>query len=158
MTQQSREWDLEVAAPSSSTHLETARERRHRLGDTLAAFEKAVSAPHATDGWLDLVEPALRDVRQALERHIEVTEGRGGFLEEIGDEAPRLANEIALMEVEHRVLLEEIVSAQNSLRQVGDPRAIRNRALAILVRLSLHRQRGADLVYEAYNVDIAAGD
>jgi hypothetical protein len=30
--------------------------------------------------------------------------------------------------------------------------------MTVLGRLSLHRQRGADLVYEAYNVDIAAGD
>ncbi len=101
---------------------------------------------------------ALHELRQALTEHIEVTEGRGGLLEEIRDTAPRLSNEIALIEAEHDELLSLLEKAETAVQQSNDRRAIRNRAMAILPRLSLHRQRGADLVYDAYNVDIAAGD
>ncbi len=97
-------------------------------------------------------------MRRALDEHIEVTEGKGGLIEEIRDVAPRLSNEIGLIETEHEELVDLLDKAQASLEQTNDPKAIRNRAMSLLPRLFLHRQRGADLVYEAYNVDIAAGD
>jgi hypothetical protein len=44
----------------------------------------------------------------------------------------------------------------------GDGKAsvtqVRRRVIALLGRLAIHRQRGSDLVYEAYNVDITAAD
>jgi hypothetical protein len=35
-----------------------------------------------------------------------------------------------------------------------DVEAVRELAIALLAKLSRHRQRGADLVYEAYQTDI----
>jgi hypothetical protein len=35
---------------------------------------------------------------------------------------------------------------------------IRRRVVNLIGRLTLHRQAGSDLVFEAYNVDIAASD
>ena len=37
-------------------------------------------------------------------------------------------------------------------------RRVRRRVTSLLGRLTAHRQRGSDLVYDAYNVDIAAAD
>ncbi len=145
-------------ASGPAGRVETARVRRHELGDALNGLEFALTGPMASEGWLEGVRSALDELRLSLEEHIEVTEGKGGLLEEIRDAAPRLSNEIALIEAEHDELLSIVEMAEASLEQSNDRKAIRNRAMSILPRLSMHRQRGADLVYEAYNVDIAAGD
>lgn len=193
MTQQDREWELELeesaqgtdsfTAPGASiqteearhaaeesaarsetgvdgspTRVEKARVRRHLLADALHGLERAVAGPSESEGWFDGVKNALEELRRALDEHIEVTEGKGGLLEEIQDVAPRLSNEIALIGAEHEELVELLDKAEASLDQSNDPKAIRNRAMSLLPALFLHRQRGADLVYEAYNVDIAAGD
>ena len=41
------------------------------------------------------------------------------------------------------------------VEQVKD---VREEALGLLQAIARHRQRGADLIYEAYSVDIEAGD
>ena len=155
-----KEWaagsDAEVSG--SSARVEVARERRHLLGEALHGLERAVAGPSEAEGWFDRVRSALAELRQAIEEHIEATEGPGGLLEEVQDIAPRLSNEIALIVAEHEELIDLLDRAEASLEQSTDPKSIRNRAMALLPRLSLHRQRGSDLVYEAYNVDIAAAD
>ncbi len=138
--------------------VETARVRRHELGDAMNGLEFTLTGPMAAEGWLDGVRSALQELRESLNEHIEVTESPNGLLEEIRAAAPRLSNEIALIKDEHDELLSIVKRAEASLDESNDRKAIRNRAMSILPRLSLHRQRGADLVYDAYNVDIAAGD
>ena len=154
------EWSAgpDVDAPGSSLRVEKARVRRHLLGDALHGLERALAGPSDADHWIEGVAACLAELRRALDEHIEVTEGPGGLLEEVRDLAPRLSGEIGFIEAEHEELVDLLGKALTSLEQSTDPKAIRNRAMALLPRLSLHRQRGADLVYDAYNVDIAAGD
>lgn len=146
------------AGPPGNERVETARVRRHRLGDALVGLEGALARPSAAGDWLDGVREGMAELRLSLEEHIEVTEGSGGLLKEVVDVAPRLSNEVALIETEHQELLEALAKAETGIDESHEPGAVRQRAMAILSQLSLHRQRGADLVYEAYNVDIAAGD
>ncbi len=155
-----KEWSagLDADAVGSSTRIAKARERRHLLGDALRGLERAVAGPSGAEGWQEGVRSALTQMREALDEHIEVTEGAGGLLEDIQGIAPRLSNEIGLIKAEHEELVDLLDKAQTSLEQTEDSKAIRNRAMSILPRLLLHRQRGADLVYDAYNVDIAAAD
>ena len=143
---------------SPTRRVDTARVRRRELGEAMNQLEFSLTGPMASEGWLDGVREALSDLRESVVEHIGVTEGSGGLLEEIQDAAPRLSNEIGFIEAEHDELLALIEKAEAAARQSTDRKAIRNRAMSILPRLTLHRQRGADLVYEAYNVDIAAGD
>lgn len=154
------EWSAgsDADATGSSPRVEKARVRRHLLGDALHGLERAVAGPSESRGWIDGVRDALAELHRALDEHIEVTEEPGGLLEEVRDVAPRLSGEITLIETEHEELMDLLSKAEASLEQSTDPKAIRNRAMALLPRLSLHRQRGADLVYDAYNVDIAASD
>ena len=155
-----KEWSAgsDAGEVGSSTRVATARKRRHLLGDALHGLERAVAGPSGAEGWFEGVSSTLAKLREALDEHIEATEGPGGLLDDIQDVAPRLSNEIKLIKAEHEELVDLLGKAQMSLEQANDPKAIRNRAMSILPRLFLHRQRGADLVYEAYNVDIAAGD
>ena len=152
-----------LGAGNSTPRVETARARRHSLGKTMIALESAVASPAYAAGWREAVVYAIGELGEALEEHISATEGKDGLLAEILDHAPRLAMEMALIEEEHAGLEESLAQAQLSLRgtmeiEFSEAEPIRRSVMTLLGRLSLHRQRGADLVYEAFNVDIAAGD
>lgn len=156
-----KEWnagDDSAGDVGPTERVETARTRRHQLGDALVGLEAAVARPSAANDWLGGVNEGMAELRQSLEEHIEVTEGSGGLLEEVVEVAPRLSNEVALIKTEHQEMIEAMGKAEAGIEESHDPRAVRQRVMALLSQLSLHRQRGADLVYEAYNVDIAAGD
>lgn len=150
----------EEAVPSS---VEQVRHRRHSLSGAMMELERVVSAPSGAEGWYDSVAKALVDLRIALDEHIAVTEGEEGLLAEILDLAPRFASEVGLIRAEHEGLIEALERAVLTVEgaiEIGsdDPDPIRRRVMTVLGRLSLHRQRGADLVYDAYNVDIATAD
>lgn len=143
--------------------VERARKRRHSLKDAMTGLEAVVSSPAGAEGWVDAVGSAMKDLGLALKEHVEVTEGEEGLLEEILNNEPRFAAEVDLIRAEHEELedaLERAFLTLEGTMTVGskDPEPIRRRVMTVLGRLSLHRQRGADLVYEAYNVDIATGD
>jgi len=140
-----------------------ARQRRHSLKDAMTHLETVVASPAGADHWVATVRTAMKKLALALKEHIEVTEGDEGLLEEILRHEPRFAAEVDLIRAEHEELEETLERAFLTLEgtmTVGskDPEPIRRRVMTVLGRLSLHRQRGADLVFEAYNVDIATGD
>ena len=142
------------------SRLARAKARRVDLREAMAETERIIAKSAAVDGWYDEVEESLTVLREALDAHIVEVEAPDGLLEEILDEAPRLAAEINDIKREHEGLIESWERAR-ALITPGDrlePIGVRRRVIALLGRISEHRQRGADLVYEAYNVDIAAGD
>ena len=75
-------------------------------------------------------------------------------------EAPRLSNLVKLLTKEHDVLEEDISragAALDTLPEVFDTdeaEPARESVLIVLGRISRHRQKGADLVWRAYSVDI----
>ncbi len=123
----------------------------------------AVSGPAAAVGWAEQVGLGLASVKTALEAHIDEVDGPEGLLAEIVRRAPGLQPACHELTEEHSVLRESMGRAEQDLIgaiQGGpDGRArLRRRVVALLGRLTLHRQAGADLVYDAYNIDIAAMD
>jgi len=143
--------------------LEAVRARRQDLHAIMVDLEEALAAPAAgrPDVWSKDVYSALLELDEALQLHIEATEGRGGLWEEILDHAPRMAHAIKWLRADH-VELGGLVDAAMSRSQQGngsdDVEEIRTESLAVLGAFSRHRHRGADLIYEAYNVDISTGD
>jgi hypothetical protein len=133
-----------------------ARVKRRSLGETMQALEVSISRAISSDGWAADVDASVRDLRQAVHDHIGVTEGPNGLLAEIVELAPRLSGESELIKAEHQSLETSLRSLQEALG--SSPDSIRRKATVVLGRLTLHRQRGADIVYEAYNVDIATAD
>jgi hypothetical protein len=100
--------------------------------------------------------------RGALISHADDVERSEGLLIEILDAAPRLAGRIQTIKTEHVELLQRcddlIETTRASAAKSPDPTLVRRRVLNLLGHLTRHRQHGADLVYEAYNVDISASD
>jgi hypothetical protein len=142
------------------TLAETAR-RRADLHHALVGVEGAISSPAVAreDDWTKDVAVALRDLREALEEHIEVTEREGGLYEEICQRAPRLSNKIDRLRGEHPEIRDATTALIDRLEatSVGDAWPVddaRNDLQRLLGRVVRHRQLGADLVWEAYNLDI----
>lgn len=151
------EWAEWAGSPEAP--LSKAKARRRDLLQAMRRFEQAIQRPSGQPDWLSAVDSALEDLEAALEAHTREVEEPGGLLEEMLETAPRLSSQVRTIREEHVVLAESIQRARHSLRtEQSDVVSIRRKATTLLGRLARHRQRGSDLVYDAYNVDIAAGD
>ena len=107
---------------------------------------------------MDVAE-RLGAVREAFHEHVFVTEKPGGLYEEIMTMSPRLAGNVKRLDEEHPVILAQIDEMLERLdafdtQDVWPPDVARDDVNRLLGRIVRHRQRGADLVWEAYNVDI----
>jgi hypothetical protein len=145
-----------------SAALEEARKRRKTLHDSLVALEVAISSPASgrIPDWSALVLKEMVGVRDAFDQHVVVTEKPDGLYEEILGRAPRLEHAITKLKGEHPDINEVITTMVARLEQVeiggiewplDDARDDLQRFIGRVIR---HRQKGADLVWEAYNVDI----
>ena len=166
------ELQFQIAIEEAEVHIDEVREtsvlarakmRRALLWSAMTGLEKAIAGPSSREGWIQRVESSLSEVRQALEEHIEMAEGRDGLFFEIMATAPRLASEVELLRKEHRQLSIGLARAQEvawatEAEPSCDPSRLRRAVTSLLGRLTRHRQRGSDLVFDAYNVDIAAAD
>jgi len=133
--------------------LALARRHRVELLQTIQAFERSLAAPAADPRWRELVQERLRNLREAFGEHIILTEGPDGLYAEILEHAPRLVRRVEMLIRDHGMLLAAVDSLAHRL-PTGDIERLRRRASDLLRQLSRHRQRGADLVYEAYATDI----
>lgn len=148
--------DENIRWPSEET-VEGVAERRHELYETMRRLEVAVARPSGLADWRMEIETAITDLDRSLNDHIRRTESEGGLFAEILDGSPHLAPRIAGLEKEHEELR---AACRVALSMAADwsPRTLRRKANFLLARLAIHRQTGAELLYDAYNVDIATGD
>jgi len=146
--------------------IEGVRSRRAGLRSAMSALEYALAspAPHRVDEWRHGVTYALSSLHEVWTRHIVETEAPGAFLDELIDEAPRLSTPAARLRREHNEILGVINRAEKSLDQVllDDDHdvfvdTLRAELTEMLCALAHHRQRGADLIFSAYAVDIGGG-
>jgi hypothetical protein len=142
--------------------LQQARQRRKTLHDALVHLEEALSSPATgrIEDWTAHVDKEMREVEGAFEQHITVTEQQDGLYDEILDRAPRLAGNVRRLRDEHPEIRDGIRHTLNRLEHerigsddwpVDRARDDLQRFIGTVIR---HRQKGADLVWEAYNVDI----
>jgi hypothetical protein len=125
----------------------------------MAAVNRALAAPATgrEDAWLAGVDFALLELSEDVREHISVTEAPGGLHQSVMQTAPRLSHAVEQLSREHVTIKDEIAIL---LAQTGDPDCaervddIRDRATTLLATIARHQQRGADLIYEAYESDI----
>ena len=146
--------------------LSEAKARRATLHDAIVHLEMAISSPAASriPEWTGVVVKEMTSVQDAFDQHILVTEKPGGLYEEIITRAPRLDGTVHRLKDEHPEISERLTETLRRLDEVpigGDEWPLERarddfqRFIGIIIR---HRQRGADLVWEAYNVDIGGQD
>ena len=144
------------------------RLRRAGLKAALSGLELALAAPGAEPRRLGDAACATRStsVHEVWTRHIVETEAPGAFLDELVERgaAPVDAGVAAAARAQrdprgdHRAPRSELaVAAAGRRRTTRGSTSSAPSSPTLLVALAPHRQRGADLVYEAYDVDIGGG-
>ena len=146
----------EPARTDDGDLLGQVRVRREGLRSAMVGLEAAVSAPAAGDDWGAGVSRALTRLRTAFDSHVEVTESGDGVFEQVVEAAPRLANEVKRLHADHEAIAVGLAAVDGALASGAE--SVRDATLDLLGLLARHRHRGADLLHEAFCVDISAGD
>jgi hypothetical protein len=145
--------------PTPAQVLETLRRRRGELRESMHAVEQALAAPAPgrLEAWAERVHVALVELSADLREHIDITEGPDGLYRGVLTTAPRLSNAVADLTREHAEivrLVDTLLGRVSGPEVKGSAAQVRDLGTALLERLIRHRQRGSDLVYEAYESDI----
>jgi hypothetical protein len=144
-----------------SDPLGQVREHRAGLRAAIGQVESSLAspAPGRVAAWSTELRRQLDALSSAFEQHVTMTEGPDGLLEDIVVAAPRLAHRVDVTRKDHTRLRSQLDAVLASLPADESRVAqLRNQVVDLLTSLVRHRQAGADLVYEAYNVDIEAAD
>lgn len=142
-------------------HLGPTRERRMSLRSAAGRVERSLSSPTAERArtWSEELARALDVLGEALDTHITVNEAPDGLFRDIIEHAPRLVHRVDKAKGEHEALREAFTRARESVPcDAGGVDDARERTVELLMGLVRHRHLGAELVYEAFNVDLEAAD
>jgi hypothetical protein len=144
------------------------RRRRAELLESINALEQALAAPGLQARWGERVSAAVMELASDFHEHMEITEGPVGLYTQVIGSSPRLAHQVDRLTQEHvklGELMAELVAAVGKSdtsnepeEMLGDHAEVRERGTKLLGALVRHRQRGADMMYEAYSVDIGGQD
>lgn len=146
--------ELETVAPG----IDAVRSRRADLHGVLVDLEKALAAgaPGREGDWTRRVAVELERLGQAFADHITATEGPDGLFDQVRRRSPRLDTKCRVLADEHGTIARQLAKVMDGLD--SDIASIRSATLDLLAQLVRHRQGGADLVYEAYAVDIGGSE
>lgn len=153
---------MEPATTLPDPGLAEIRERRLSLRTAMSGLESALATPPAgqIEGWHEAVAQTALEVQANLEEHVTTSEGPDGFHGEVLEAAPRLAHAVDVLVRDHlaaTALVAKIVAASQH-PPTQDVEVVREQGTELLALLSRHRQRGADLIYEAYEYDLGGED
>ena len=156
-----------TAPRSPSPHLlDAALKRRAEVHETVRTLVRSLESatPGRESEWMSRVAGCLAKLREDVAEHIERTEAPGGLYDEIRTVQPRLTNQVQRLVTDHEAMRERVEAcyalASASLDS-PDPevvRTVRDEATAVVGLLQRHRQRGSDLIFEAYETDIGGAE
>jgi hypothetical protein len=165
------ELDVEAVVEPEDQDLTELRRRRAELLEAINALEQALAAPVPSGQmrWVQGVSAALLELSNDFRDHIELTEGAEGLYFRVLRTSPRLAHHVEMLTKDHEKLIELISElltlvgkAAGSFARGGSMGAdlddVRDRGTTLIAALGRHRQRGSDLMYEGYSVDIGGQD
>jgi hypothetical protein len=152
-----------VPADTSSPFVR-ARHRRAELLAAINGLEGALAAPSAEPGWTEHLSHHVEVLRHSFADHVAATESPDGMYADILRTAPRLSRGVERLVAEHADAsgsidsLAKLIVDTPSDADLAWVDRVRDEATELLARLVRHRQRGADLVFEAYQRDIGGCD
>lgn len=132
---------------------------RHRLqlGTAMQHLEAAAAAPVGKESWVIDLRHSLRQLEVAWNHHLVEMQNPDGLLDQIVEQAPRLQRSVEEMRDAQTKMAGTIGAAMKLISDAdedADPNEFREAAIAALVAVTRHRQRGADLIFDAYSIDI----
>lgn len=134
--------------------------RRKSLYEAMQSLEAAAARASGQPDWMEKVQESLAALLAALNRHVEEIEADDGLFVDVLERAPRMRPMVDSLRQDHDEIREACRSTLDLAREKPDtrPRAMRRRIMRILGLLSMHRQDGAELLFDTHNLDLAAGD
>lgn len=112
---------------------------------------------------LEPAEPVRRDrlrgglapLCQSFVEHVRATEGPDGRYAELVHAAPRLDRGVRLLVQEHALISANLAALHETVQRPGvGADELRRAVTQLLAALHRHRQRGADLIWQAYQTDL----
>lgn len=145
-------------ADDNSEALQAAARKRLALKEAVSRVETAAASASAEPNWRSQLLARLEELDDALDRHVAEVEAADGLLAELTCVAPRLIGRIDEIKAEHPVLCHQAAQTLTVVAdELSEADAVRSAVLELLTAVARHRQRGADLVYEGYDVDLGGG-
>lgn len=151
---------MEPVMTADEASLDLVRRRRAELRESMSALEQALAGAGRDDRWAERVHVALVELSADFREHVSGTESTDGLYVDVLGTAPRLAGEVARLTAEHATitgLIDHLLQRSATPMIGADVHEVRDLATQLLTQLIRHRQRGADLIYEAYQTDIGGG-
>lgn len=151
---------MEEKSPASERALlEELRRHRAELRESMGALEDVLAAATTADRsrWVHRVQAALAEVSGDFRAHIDITEGPHGLYAELLKTSPRLSGAVDGLKHEHGLIgsqVDQLMTRAAAPDVTADVDGVRRAGTALLGTLVRHRQRGSDLVFEAYEFDI----
>jgi hypothetical protein len=171
MTTTNDDGQVEPEVDSEAQHLDELRRRRAELLESINSLEQALAAPVPSGPiqWVQNVSAALLGLSGDFRDHVVLTEGPTGLYTRVNRTSPRLSHQVERLIQDHKSLTElmsELLTlvgkAAGSFARGDSMRSdvdeVRERGTALISALVRHRQRGSDLMYEGYSVDIGGQD
>ena len=146
-------------SPPDQPFPEALRGHRSQLRESMSALEYALAAPAVAGEarWVQRVHVALVELSGDFRTHVDITEGPDGLYRDLLENSPRLSDAIAGLTREHALItgqVDDLLGRVETPDVMEDVARIRDLGTTLLGTLVRHRQRGSDLVFEAYEVDI----
>jgi len=117
----------------------------------IRGLARMVAMPPNAPNWTRSLNEQLAALREEMRAHVRDTEGPGGTYARVLRDAPRLAPGVQALVDDHRAILQALDRPPVPL---VDVEGVRTWAKTIVHDVSTHRQRGANLLYEAYMTDL----
>lgn len=139
--------------------IQEAKKRRVELREAMIDYEAAITTPVASPTWLENAVEGLEVLRTALGKHISEVDRADGIIAKALDHAPWLESHAEILREQHGDLsarvrrLGEILDGLDTSDATGIA-IMREESYDLIRHLSRHRQNGAELVYDAYDMDI----
>lgn len=150
---------MSTNADQDTELLQEVRRRRAELRSSMGVLERALASPSKSgggSGWSGRLRAALHVLYDDFGQHVAITEGPEGLYAELAQHSPRLEHAVLRLVEEHGEILRRLeeLLAWVDVEQGADAVAARRAGTELLGVLMRHRQRGADLIFEAFQLDI----
>ena len=152
-----------TVAPEVTPTLDEVVRRRADLYQAILGLERDAARPAVAreDEWVEGVLGALAELEHEIADHIDITERPDGLYDEIVEAAPRLSRSVQVLREEHPDMQAAAAALRSMLEDRRDTVSVddaRDEIAHVLGRLVKHRQHGADLLWEAYNLDTGGAE
>jgi hypothetical protein len=140
---------------TAAEHIDEVRRRRAELRESIGEMELALAqAAHGREAdWTALVRERSAQLEEDFAIHLEVAEAPNGLHTQVLADAPYLAPQVNRLQRDHAAISKQFTEVHELLDNSGgdvDVEAVRLSLTDLIGMLVRHRQRGADLLWDAY--------